>query len=69
MKVATKNRCPEKRNKERMKKKVGVKKLKTMKKSTKEEKKKRENRKNAKGAESHEVERGHRDITNMMIDW
>uniref|UniRef100_A0A915L849 Uncharacterized protein n=1 Tax=Romanomermis culicivorax TaxID=13658 RepID=A0A915L849_ROMCU len=50
-----------------MKKKVGVKKLKTMKKSTKEEKKKRENQKNAKGAESHEVERGHRDITNTMI--
>uniref|UniRef100_A0A915HG12 Uncharacterized protein n=1 Tax=Romanomermis culicivorax TaxID=13658 RepID=A0A915HG12_ROMCU len=50
-----------------MKKKVGVKKLKTTKKSTKEEKKKRDNRKNAKGAESHEVERGHGDITNTMI--
>uniref|UniRef100_A0A915IA33 Uncharacterized protein n=1 Tax=Romanomermis culicivorax TaxID=13658 RepID=A0A915IA33_ROMCU len=58
-----------KRNEERTKKKVGVKKLRTTKKSTKEEKKKRENQKNAKGAESHEVERGHRDITNTMIDW
>uniref|UniRef100_A0A915L9P4 Uncharacterized protein n=1 Tax=Romanomermis culicivorax TaxID=13658 RepID=A0A915L9P4_ROMCU len=69
MKVATKNRCLEKRDGGRMRKKVGVKRLKTTERSTKKEKKKGENRKNAREAESHEVERGLRDITNTMIGW
>uniref|UniRef100_A0A915I2T6 Uncharacterized protein n=1 Tax=Romanomermis culicivorax TaxID=13658 RepID=A0A915I2T6_ROMCU len=75
-KVAMKNQCLEKRDDEKTRKKVGTKKLKIMKKSSNERKKRKENPKNGKenpkngkGTESLEAERGHRDITNMMIDW
>uniref|UniRef100_A0A915IB15 Uncharacterized protein n=1 Tax=Romanomermis culicivorax TaxID=13658 RepID=A0A915IB15_ROMCU len=61
-KVATKNRCREKRKEGIMMRRAGAKK-------SKKSRKIKEIRKKTKIVESHEVERGYWATTNRMIDW
>uniref|UniRef100_A0A915I4E9 Uncharacterized protein n=1 Tax=Romanomermis culicivorax TaxID=13658 RepID=A0A915I4E9_ROMCU len=69
MKAPMKNRCRKKKDEEKMKRKVGARKLKSMKRSSNERKKRKENWKNGRDTKSLEAEKGHRDIINIMIDW